>query len=43
MGTRGVGFSGLGDSGLGSRTVTTSGVALTPVPFLLLLPLSLRL
>ena len=26
------GFSGFGDSGLGSRTVTTSGVALTPVP-----------
>ena len=32
VGTRGVGFSGFGDSGLGSRTVTTSGVALTPVP-----------
>ena len=44
VGAREVGFSRFGDSGLGSRTVTTSGFALTmSLPqLLLLLPLSLR-
>lgn len=32
VGAKEVSFSRFGDSGLGSRTVTTSGVALTPVP-----------